>query len=308
MRTAVPSLVLALVLLNVFQTGLSAQEDRSSTEISGTPDIRITLEDYDHEVDTRHGVETSVLVNGTVECIIPEGRAADETCTIQLYIVSDPWASSDPPEMFFTRDVRTIDLQFRVTPPFSGWAFETQIIEITGTWEYSRGEEGGPVGSAFINITPKRFLDVDLCPVASGFSGKPGEWVDFSVYVINNEDRDVNVTLTTMVNSRDVEVKPVSIRLLVPRGSSINQSFQARNTKGVLEKNIITVNGTCEEGEPYFTMSVELYLETVFDTGPYLKVLMAICSAVSISVTILAVVIISIRIRKRARDRNGTFS
>ena len=120
--------------------------------------------------------------------------------------------------------------------------------------------------------------------------------------VRNLGNSDVNVTLTVVKGSDDIEVEPMAVTILVAEQDSYLQTFRVRNTEKWVDNEVIIVNGTLSEGEPYWKMSIELRLSTEPDPGAYVRTLVTVFAIAGMMMIGLITFILLVRFYRRYQE------
>ena len=297
-------ILLGVAALFLVASCVRAQDDGPDETAEDGPRITIRLDSYDIEIDTRPGQSGVVWINGTVECLIPPIESDSETCTISFFVDSGTWPSHGPADLTFTKERSTRHLNFTVMAPYGIPAGVTHQVRILGGWGYSERLDGGFIEPVLVNITSREFIDVQLSPGIIYARAEKGEWAELSVDVRNFGNSDVNVTLTVVKGSDDIEVEPMAVTILVAEQDSYLQTFRVRNTEKWVDNEVIIVNGTLSEGEPYWKMSIELRLSTEPDPGAYVRTLVTVASIAGLMLIGLVVFVIVVGAYRRSQERS----
>jgi len=293
-----------LILLTAFPvSGLHPESEKQQTRSGMDPDFDISFGSTDYIVNTRDRGSEPFHVNGTIMYTPPGFLDPSETCALQVYVESDEWEVSTPERLYFSNEIRERKLEIRVKVPYINDVV-TKSFKVTGYWNYSLNSIGGSIKPVTVNITTMEFIDVYILARVNYNETESGKWVNYKIEIFNNEDYDVNLTLTAITDSDSIEIVPNEVTVHLLPKEVTTQNFSVRKIKGWSDRDFIEITGSCEEGELFRVPEEHL----VFDTTPKPDTMRKAFLTVAIIIAVLIVlstVILVLFIRKFGRKKTS---
>ena len=174
--------------------------------LQGEPEIDIQITPAKHEAHVGPGDDGIVTISGTVICEVPPYIPSNVYCVVQLSASTGGWPSSNPPQLAFSNSQTQQSFTINVQVPLFTPPDESRDIQITGTWMYSPGTQGGTTETENVFVTVLPYVYLVLSSDGENATIEVGEETTFTVDIENRGTETATVSMSASADDDRMEV------------------------------------------------------------------------------------------------------
>lgn len=264
----------AIIILSSSIWTLDLVEAELEQPLTGSPDIRIVLDQEKIEVDVEPGNDGLTIFTGTVYCNMPPSTPPGQYCYINLQADAGGWPCSVPASLDFDRNHEEEDFTITVQVPTGTSSCVMGQLSVSGRWSYSPGVSGGtiPASTAIIVVLPfsKPVISADL----KNSTISVGEWGEIDIIVTNEGNANDDIQLRIIDIPPGVDAYLEEDTLSVPEKQAKTIILKVKQSNGAPKSHQLVIsakglnNGTRAQDQQTVTFETETSFRSLITT-PY---------------------------------------
>lgn len=176
---------------------------------AGEPDIELIIHQDSIKVNVDPNSNGVATVTGEVTCEMPPYTPNTVFCIVDLRVESGGWPASVPPSLTFSNSISVNNFAITVQVPLGSPVSDSRDVIMSGTWQYSPGNQGGTVNSDtfFVDIQPYSFLEILNTDYNVSITGESSKKITASVTNTGNIKSEIRAGAFTSDEAIEIEFK-----------------------------------------------------------------------------------------------------